>query len=121
MNPIGEPILAANLIPGVELTKSSADRWIELRASSTLNSKGGKGNGGLQRQQTMSKRGSTQTIQNIPRDESAVSLALGNTGPLDMPPLKEVAKFEAAVENVPPGVTLMEFERIVKLNKATDP
>lgn len=38
-----------------------------------------------------------------------------------MPPLKEVAKFEAAVENVPPGVTLMEFERIVKLNKATDP
>jgi len=68
---------------------------------------------------TMSKRGSTKTM--LIREESAISLAQDDGGLMNAPNMKELQRFEVSVENVPPGVILKEFERTVKLNKATNP
>ena len=56
------------------------------------------------------------------KDSAAELKTFGQTnGPLDIPHAKELVKFEASLEEVPGGVTLKEYERVVKLNKATNP
>ena len=55
------------------------------------------------------------------REESAISLAQDDGGLMNAPNMKAWRRFEVSVENVPPGVILKEFERTVKLNKATNP
>ena len=62
-------------------------------------------------------RGSSMKLN---KDESSASLT-EVTGPLGRPNMKELVTFEAVVEKVQLGVVLKEYERVIRLNKATNP